>query len=165
MVSSIYSDLNTIFAASFSQVAKSTGVIPAKTNALEQTRSATQAPRDVVDSITQDEARNSRRNTPQRFSLPDERQPTFASFNKPQIQLNSADEMQLFALEDTDAAPAQAGELPQVGSEALAGGFSSGQVSATTDQLSRRRQNYIAQLYARTNDIAFSSDRVLNQAA
>lgn len=161
MVSAINSGLNSLF-ASFSELNKvaPNTLRPPVDNAK---RIIPEQARETIDGYAQQQSRNKSQQST-RFTLPDERQPSFASFSRPQVALNPADEVALFSLQqaaDTEAEnasdalklsqelPSQATTLPPI----------------QDNPQSRRRQSYVAQLYAQTNDIAFSGDKVLNQAA
>jgi hypothetical protein len=164
MIAPVNNSLNGLLAA-FSDVNRTSSLTPQTRNIpIEQTRRI--APEQLRDrpEISEDVLSKQSRSGAGRYGLPDERQPSLASFAKPKPLLAPSDEAQLFArAEDTVNAATQtkkSAERP-IDSE-LAKLANLAQPQASIEQ---RRQSYVAQLYAQTNDITFSSDRILNQAA
>lgn len=162
MVSAITSGLNSLF-ASFSELNKvaPNNLRPPVDNAK---RITPEQARETIDGYAQQQQNRGKSQQSPRFNLPDDRQPSFASFSRPQVALNPADEVALFSLlQAADAEAEKPLDFLELSQELPPQGIAL--PSVQDNPQSRRRQSYVAQLYAQTNDIAFSSDKVLNQAA
>jgi hypothetical protein len=146
MVSSINSGLNALF-ASFSEI-----------EALKNARVPTIAPAtggDVGSATPDQSSRKSQ--TP--FVPQVSRESSFGDIARPKATLAPADELALFA---------ENGELETAADEAYPVGLrDSGTPEPTAQQYNfqLRKPSYVAQLYAQTNDITFSTDTILKQAA
>lgn len=163
MVASTSSSINALFATSFSDVRKTSALVDqrlAEIGALN--RAVSQTPVEQASDSTNNQSKRQSQAF-QRFI--DERQPSLNDLAKPRAELNPSDEVALFSLppEVANFASALSGSaLTNSEREEI---ISRAQQAAANDSASLRRQSYVANLYAQTGDITFSSDRVLNQAA
>jgi hypothetical protein len=98
-----------------------------------------------------------------------ERPARFNDYTRPRPSLSPADEATLFA---EDASNEQDANLSFSFTQAASGytAFSQSAKQPDTERqslnnLAKRKQSYVAQLYAQIGDITFSSDNIVNQAA
>ena len=168
MISPINSSLNA-YLASFSELSR-TSALHAQTRALpvEPTRRITPEQLREQPEIAQDVLSERGKQNQARFGLPDERRPSFADFTKPRALIAPSDEAQLFAA--ANEVVSEAIQISRITTESsrqadFAHMAHVQQEQATQSQLSLRRQSYVAQLYAQTNDITFSNDHVVDHAA
>lgn len=154
MVSSVNTNLNSLF-ASFSDVTKVTA--PQAQFPVDPVKRVTTTPeREALNEAAQrQQGRN--RQAADRFGLPEERQATFASFTRPRPVMAPAEEMALFAQAADAPVQVTAPQSPDRSAELT-------QPPAASPVV-LRRQSYVANLYAQANDVVFSGDRSLNQAA
>lgn len=155
MVSSVNNSLNSLF-ATFSDVTKVT--TPQAQAPIDPVKRVTGTPeREALNEAGQRQQQGRNRQSTDRFSLPDERQATFASFTRPRPLMAPSEEMALFAQE-----PAKSTQAPP--QEKAANSATEAQLPVA-EKTPQRRQSYVANLYAQANDVVFNSDRTLNQAA
>lgn len=156
MVSSVTNNLNSLF-ASFSDVGKVTA--PQAQAPVDPLQRVTGAPaRETLDEARQRQQQQGRNGqSGERFSLPDERQATLASFTRPRPLMAPSEEMAVFAQDES--APARPSAQEVLNNSAASAQL---QVAPAAPQ---RRQSYVANLYAQANDVVFNGDRTLNQAA
>jgi hypothetical protein len=146
MVSSITSGINALF-ASFSEI-----------EALRAARAGQSGHTSKnTDSLAVTQDAPSRRNNGS-FAALREREPSLANLGRPKATLSPVDELALFS---ENAADAPVEEYP-VG---LRESNAVETPSSAQYNLQLRKPSYIAQLYAQTNDITFSSDTLYRQAA
>lgn len=168
MVSPVSNSLNALFAASFSDVTRTTALTnPNKTNALDALkRIASDLPSQAIQGTGQQSQQQGQNPSQERFYTGDERQPSLSDYLRPKPSLAPTDEVALFTIEPGEASftPAQ---VPFASVQAKTPSYIAQTVEEeqVQDQTSRRRQSYVAQLYAQTGDIAFSSDSFVNYAA
>lgn len=168
MVSPVSNSLNSLFAASFSDVTRTTALTnPTKTTALDALkRIAPDVPSQAIQGAGQQAQQQGQGTNQGRFGTSDERQPSLSDYLRPKPSLAPADEVALFTIE-----PGEAAFVPQIAPFSAVQAKAPSYLAQTVeeeqvqDQTSRRRQSYVAQLYAQTGDIAFSSDSVVNYAA
>lgn len=164
MVSSVGNSLNSLFASSFSEVTRTTALTNPKSAAIDALkRIAPELPSQAVEAHGGQQQNEGKTGQQGRFGGFDDRQPSLSDYIKPKATISPADEAALFSIdpalfaqtikEQPSRAP-QASYLLQNASD-----------ERTQEQLSRRKQSYVAQLYAQASDITFSSDSFVNQAA
>lgn len=164
MVTTVTNTLNALFASSFSDVRRTNAALDQRqidVNALNRVTAQTpvEQPSDSTSNLT----RRQQQQSLLRFL--DERQPRLNDFVRPRADLNPADEVALFSLPPEVASSASTlsgSTLTNLDREEI---ITRAQQNAANDAAALRRQSYVANLYAQTGDITFSSDRVLNQAA
>lgn len=168
MVSTVTNNLNYLAGTSFSEVGRTGAIKNGKpTEALDALKRITpdlagQQVEQVGNELQQDG-----RDSQGRFGTFDERQPSLSDYVRPKVALAPSDEVALFAVDGTAASEQDGVAQPQV--QADQASFLKGKEDQAQqhlqDQISRRKQYYVAQLYAQTSDITFSGDSFVNQAA
>ena len=163
MVASITNSINALLATSLSDARRTAALVDerqAEIGALN--RVVNQTPVEQAS----DNANNQSRRQSQAFQrYVDERQPSLSDLARPRAELNPSDEVALFSLPPEVASYASVLSGSTLTNTVREEIISRAQQAAANDSASLRRQSYVANLYAQTGDITFSSDRVLNQAA
>lgn len=167
MVSSVTNNLNYLIGASFAEVTRTSALRSGKAaEALDALKRITpDLAGQQVEQAGNELQKDSRSNSG-RFGTFDDRQPSLSDYVRPKTSLSPSDEVALFAV---DAATSTQGGLAQPQVRVQQASFlketEDQAQQQLQDQTSRRKQSYVAQLYAQTGDITFSGDRFVNQAA
>lgn len=169
MVSSVTNSVNYLVAATFSDVARANAVgNPKAASALDALKRITpELPGQQVDQVGQQSQQGGRSGQQGRFGAFDERQPSLSDYVRPKLALAPSEEMALFATDLANQATPVAAPIQPPQIQARQASFLEDTVAEeqVQEQASRRKQSYVANLYAQTGDIAFSGDRFVNQAA
>lgn len=164
MVSSVTNSLNYLYAASFSEVPRTSALTPK--NGLDALkRIQPELPGQVVDPTGRQPQQGRDQQGYGRFEAFDERQPNLADYVRPKPALSPADEMALFAVDMAAANNAPAIAAPPIRVQDASYVQETAQEERQQDRLAQRKQSYVAQLYAQTGDITFSSESLIRQAA
>lgn len=170
MVSSVTNNLNYLIGASFAEVTRTGALKSGKAaEALDALKRITpDLAGQQVDQVGNELQQDSRSNQG-RFGTFDDRQPSLSDYVRPKTSLSPSDEVALFAVDASAPATSAQGGLAQPQVRVQQASFlkevEEQAQQQLQDQTSRRKQSYVAQLYAQTGDITFSGDRFVNQAA
>lgn len=164
MVSSVTNSLNYLVSASFSDVGRAASVKGEKTTeALEAIKRITP---DIAGQQIGGKLPQSESGSQGQFSVSDERQSSLSGYARAKISLGPADEAALFSVDAGSAAPDGATQSQaELQHSLFTEQVTEREQLQVQEQIARRKQSYVAQLYAQTGDITFSGDRFVNQAA